>query len=129
MAGERDLQRLLHGMAPRLQGLDWGFAVANAVPPGIVPFATVAEEEGMTLIAPMAALRAAGLTPQGPFARITLTIHSALDAVGLTAAISSALAGAGISANVLAGFHHDHIFLPAADAVRAMAVLEGLGHD
>lgn len=53
-------------------------------------------------------------------------MHSALDGVGLTAAFSSELAGAGISCNVVAGYHHDHLFVPEADAERALAVLRGL---
>ena len=73
-------------------------------------------------------LRAEGIDVQGPFARITLRIHSSLAAVGLTAAVSAALAQAGISANMVAGYHHDHILLAAADAVRALAVLEALRH-
>jgi len=126
MAGERDLKRLLATMQPELRGRDWGYAVVPALPPGLAPFATVAEDEGLTLVAPMAALQAAGLRPEGPLARITLQVHSSLAAVGLTAAVSGALAARGISANVVAGFHHDHIFLPAADADRAIAVLRDL---
>lgn len=128
MTGETDLTRLLTGMAPRIMGRDWGYATAPSLPPGITPFATVAEEEGLTLIAPWADLLDAGLTPQGPMARITLFIHSSLAAVGLTAAVSGALAAQGISANMIAGFHHDHIFLPAADADRALATLQNLTH-
>lgn len=126
MPAETNLFRLLREMAPELRGRDWGFATAATLPPGLMPFATVAEDEGMTLIAPMADLQKAGLDPEGPMARITLTIHSALDAVGLTAAVSSALAAQGISANMVAGFHHDHIFLPAADTDRALGVLRTL---
>jgi hypothetical protein len=126
MTGEMDLKRLLAGMSPQLCGLDWGYATAPAVPLGVMPYATVAEDEGMTLIAPMAELAKVGLAAQGPFARITLTIHSALQAVGLTAAVTGALAAEGISANVVAGFHHDHIFLPAGDADRAIAALRRL---
>lgn len=128
MPAETDLTRLLHGMAPEIRGCDWGFATAPTLPPGITPFATVAEDEGLTLIAPMADLQKAGLTPLGPMARITLTIHSALEAVGLTAAVSSALAAQGISANMVAGFYHDHIFLPAQDADCALEILQGLSH-
>lgn len=123
MAAATDLQRLIKGMSPLLCGRDWGYALALALPAGLTPFATVAEDEGLTLIAPMDALAQAGLSPEGPMARITLTIHSALEAVGLTAAVSTALADHGISANMVAGFHHDHIFLPAKDADRALNIL------
>lgn len=128
MTAETDLTRLLRGLSPRLNGRDWGYAFAPVAPPCITPFATVAEAEGLTLIAPMAELSAAGLAPLGPMACITLTIHSSLEAVGLTAAVSSALAGEGISANMIAGFHHDHIFVPNAEADRAMAILTALTH-
>ena len=57
---------------------------------------------------------------------ITLTVHSALDAVGLTAAFASALGDAGISCNVVAGYYHDHLFVGRADAQRAMDVLHKL---
>jgi hypothetical protein len=55
--------------------------------------------------------------------RITLTVPSALDGVGLTAAVATALADAGIPCNVVAAFHHDHLFVPAAMAKRAVRVL------
>ena len=58
-----------------------------------------------------------------PMARITLNIHSSLEAVGLTAAVSQALASEAISANVVAGFYHDHIFVPQTTGERAVACL------
>jgi hypothetical protein len=57
---------------------------------------------------------------------ITLRVHSALDAVGLTAALSTALAVAGMSANVVAGLHHDHVFVPAGQGEQAREVLRAL---
>ncbi|MCB6178389.1 ACT domain-containing protein [Rhodobacter sp. Har01] len=129
MTGERDLGRLLAGMRPELSAMDWGFACADRVPEAVQPFAVVAEDEGLTLVAPMDRLRQAGLQPQGPMARITLRVHSSLVAVGLTAAVAGALAAEGISANVIAGFHHDHIFLPAAQARQAMQVLDRLSRN
>ena len=57
---------------------------------------------------------------------ITLQVHSSLEAIGLTAAVSAALTEAKISCNVLAGFHHDHLLVPVADADRALEVLHEL---
>jgi len=57
---------------------------------------------------------------------ITLDIHSSLEAVGLTAAFATALGNEGISANVVAAYYHDHIFVPAVDAGRAVAALQAL---
>jgi hypothetical protein len=58
--------------------------------------------------------------------QITLKVHSSLEAVGLTAAFSRALTEAGISANVVAAYYHDHIFVPATDAERAIEALRQL---
>jgi uncharacterized protein len=67
-----------------------------------------------------------GLSYDFAAAWITLRVHSALDAVGLTAAVSRALAHAGLSCNVLAGLHHDHLLVPAGRADEALAVLREL---
>jgi hypothetical protein len=125
MPAVHDLTELLRRMQPILHPLPHGFALAEA---GRVaaPFALIAEDEGTTVIAPTAALQAAGIAVADPMARISLTVHSALTAVGLTAAMAGALAARGISANVVAGFHHDHVFVPWADRHAAMQVLAGL---
>ncbi|WP_260563531.1 ACT domain-containing protein [Alteromonas sp. KS69] len=54
---------------------------------------------------------------------MTCNVHSSLDAVGMTAVMSAALTQANISANVVAGYYHDHIFVPAGRADEAIAVL------
>jgi hypothetical protein len=56
-------------------------------------------------------------------------VNCALDGVGLTAAVASALAGEGIPCNVVAAFHRDHIFVPSEAAERALAVLKALPED
>ncbi|MCZ8152772.1 MAG: ACT domain-containing protein [Rhodobacteraceae bacterium] len=124
---EQDLARLLRGMEPVLHAAAYGFALwpGGAMP--FAPFATVAEEEGLTVVAPLEALERAGLVSEG-WARISLTIHSDLAAVGLTAAFSAALAADGISCNVVAGFHHDHLFVQWERRFDAMAALERLSH-
>lgn len=125
---DRDLQTLLRGMEPVLHERPYGYAHASAVPPGLAPFATVSEPEGITLVADHADLLRAGFSSD-LWARISLTVNSDLTAVGLTAAFATALTREGISANVVAGFFHDHIFVPWARREDAMAALLGLSRD
>lgn len=85
--------------------------------------ALIREGEGTTLVLPVAVAAAEGFDATQPMAWITLNVHSALDGVGLTAAVSTALADAQIAVNVIAAFHHDHLFVPEAQAARAIEVL------
>lgn len=128
MSGVTDLDLLLKTMAPVLVA---GRFVYASVPAGEVekhlsrnPLGLFHEAEGVTLILP--AERAEGLAASPPMRMITLTVHSSLEAVGLTAAFAGALNREGISANVVAGYHHDHIFVPERDAERALEALRGL---
>lgn len=122
----RDLVILLASMEPVLDRRDYGYACVTALPAGVPVFATVAEAEGLTLVALAEDLAAAGIAHQARWARISLTVTSDLAAVGLTAAIAGALAERGISANVVAGYHHDHILVQRDRADEAMAVLRAL---
>jgi predicted N-acetyltransferase YhbS len=85
--------------------------------------AAVREAEGLTVVLHRDEANRLGLAYDFVAAWITLQVHSALEAVGLTAAVSSALGAAGISCNVLAGFHHDHLLVPTAQAEHALEVL------
>jgi hypothetical protein len=125
--GERDIGRLLRGMEPELHSAAYGFALwpGGALP--FAPFATVAEVEGLTVVAPLDVLAGVRLASE-PWGRISLTIHSDLAAVGLTAALSAALAREGISCNVIAGLHHDHLFVPWDRRGDALRALEALAH-
>jgi hypothetical protein len=98
------------------------------VPAGLTPVATVLEAEGTTLVLPAEQARGAGLAESSGYRWITLMVPSALDAVGLTAAVATALTAEGVSCNVIAGFHHDHLFVPVDAATRAMAALDKLAH-
>ena len=60
---------------------------------------------------------------------VTLTVHSALDAVGFLAAITTRLAAAGISVNAVSAFFHDHLFVPAERAEEAVEILCRLAAD
>ena len=129
MSGETDLGRMLATLVVRR----WPGTVAYvAVDEGeapdldLQPRATIEEDEGTTLVLDTADATAAGLPFEGEWAWLSLEVHSSLDAVGLTAALSGALAGAGIPANVLAGYHHDHVVVPADRADEAVTVLHAL---
>ena len=130
MSGETDLAALLAALDPVLDDAPYGFALlpaGDALPAGLRPFGLLQEAEGLTVIATLPELAAAGLGTEGQWARITMMVNSALEAVGLTAAIATALAREGISANVVAAYYHDHLFVPWDRRQDAMAVLAALG--
>ena len=132
MSGEKDLARMLATIEPKLQDGDYVFCSitdGTAVDiKDVVLYFT--EEEGPTLILKKEKADQLGLDYAFVAAWITLTVHSSLEAVGLTAAFSKALADKGISCNVVAAYYHDHIFVAQKDAREAMAVIRGLrgGH-
>jgi uncharacterized protein len=129
MSGEADLAQLLAGMEPVLDPVTYVFAVTTDPqhPLRSEALMTMTEGEGLTLILPEG-LATPDLTPIFPCRRITLTVHSSLAAVGLTAACAGALTRAGISCNTVAGYYHDHFFVPvdrADDAMKALWALAG----
>ncbi|MCX5213242.1 ACT domain-containing protein [Kitasatospora sp. NBC_00240] len=127
MAGEMDLAKLLGGMRPHLNPGRYVYCTLPAkVPAGMRPVVTVAEPEGVTVVVSQQEADELGLRYEYVAAWITLQIHSALAAVGLTAAVAGRLAEVGISCNVVAGFHHDHLFVAADDAEAAVRALEEL---
>ncbi|MFF8768907.1 ACT domain-containing protein [Kitasatospora sp. NPDC015120] len=127
MAGERDLATLLRDLRPQLNPGRYVYCtLPTRLPAGLRPVATVAEPEGVTVVVAQEEADALGLPYAYVAAWITLRIHSALEAVGLTAAVATRLAEEGISCNVLAGYHHDHLFVAADDAERALRALEDL---
>ena len=152
-AGITDLGQLLSSMSPRLLEGEYVFVslpYSTSSPPSIQiisaegPSSTSTndsaakleifetclmsfqEREGWSFLLPLAYAKSKGYSYDGVFKGITLDVHSSLEAVGLTAAVSTALATAGLSANVIAATHHDHVFVGAADADAALAVLAAL---
>ncbi|MDP3193695.1 ACT domain-containing protein [Tabrizicola sp.] len=122
---EIDLAVLLRTMEPVLHPEPYGYGVWTGGILLITPFATVTEQEGMTVVAPLAEMREAGFQSD-PWARISLTVQSDLAAVGLTAALAGALGREGISCNVIAGYHHDHLFVQWDRREDALAALRRL---
>lgn len=124
MSVVRETSAMIAGMRPALQDGFWVFrSFANMdaaklhLPDAL---ATFREAEGLSLI----------LSDDGAdamaMACITLQVHSALDGIGLTAAVATALTDDGIPCNMVAAFHHDHVFVPATMAQRALDCLLAL---
>ncbi|WDQ15272.1 ACT domain-containing protein [Rhodopirellula sp. P2] len=130
MTGITDLPTLLGSLRPLLREHEFVFVtqpgkrIADAA--DLRPIAAFEEQEGLTLVLRREHADANGEHYQGVFRMITLQVHSSLEAVGLTAAVAEALSEQGISANVMAAFFHDHVFVPSDRAHDAMATLEGL---
>jgi len=118
--GERDLPRLLASLAPTLSQERYAFEATDNPQLDGNTFALVREDEGATAIR---------LSSGGEWARISLGVHSSLEAVGLTAVLSRALAEAGISANIVAALYHDHIFVPWERREEALALIVALSLD
>lgn len=121
-----ELKALLVGMKPALSERVWAFHALSDK--SFVPdtaFAVIREDEGLCAILPAPA--ASSGAPQ--FARITLQVHSDLEAVGLTSAVASTLATSGIACNIIAGLHHDHLFVPWDRRDEALKLLEKLSLD
>ena len=127
MTGENNLQCLLRSMSPGLLEGEYVFCSISNAQYGdyaeAMPIASFTEAEGLTLVLLRDTAESLGLSFQGGFRCITLGVHSSLQAVGLTAAVSGALAENGISANVIAAYFHDNIFVPTELASRALDIL------
>lgn len=128
MAGETDLKKLLRNMAPVLVPGEYVFCTLAAGQnlPEDAAIGRFREAEGMTVIIEKAVADEYRLAYHGSMAWITLSVHSSLEAVGLTAAVAGVLAQNDISCNVVAAYYHDHIFVPVGKAERTMTVLQEL---
>ena len=125
MAGETDLAKLLATMRPEVREGHYVF-VSLTAEPDVPVEALVREEEGVTCVVRREVADDAGWPYDFVAGWITLQVHSALESVGLTAAVSRALGSEHIPSNILAGFFHDHLLVPLErldDAVRALTEL------
>ncbi|MET3806089.1 dihydrofolate reductase [Nakamurella sp. UYEF19] len=123
-----DLSALLSALEPELHRGEYVYCTVEKVPAGTDPVVVVAESEGITLVLPAEQAEQAGLAGIFPCSWITLRVPSALHAVGLTAAVAGALTRDGISCNIIAGYHHDHLFVPTDRADDTLAALAALSH-
>lgn len=123
----KDTSAMVASMTPELQPGIWVFCttqdartIATAGPDAL---ALIRETEGVTLVLPIKIAETLGFNTSLALRQITLTVFSDLEGVGLTAAVANALSDVNIPCNVVAAFHHDHLFVPQGDIDRAMAAL------
>lgn len=128
MSGLTDIQSMLKALDLKLDPADYVFCSLSEQEKhkqsSLSPIATFVEDEGLTLVLPKAQAIESQLVYEGCFKRISLGVHSSLNAVGLTAAISTRLTEHGISANIIAAYYHDHVFVPSHLASEAMQALK-----
>lgn len=127
MTGISDLDVLLSALSPVLQDGRYVYCTFSGAAYGDhaewQPLASIREPEGLTLVIDQETADGNGLGYEGIFRCITLGVHSSLQAVGLTAAVSDRLAQQQISANVIAGYYHDHVLVEEEYATKALALL------
>ncbi len=124
-----DLALLLRTLRPERQPGVWAYVACphDYDPAPMQPLSTFREREALTVIAREEHVRGAGFEPLFVCAWIALSVHSDLEAVGLTAAVATALTARGISCNVVAAAYHDHLFVPldrADEAIEALIALQ-----
>lgn len=121
---------MISGMTPHLQSEVYVF-VSKPHPCNTARYLEQAmcifeEDEGVSMIMSVANAQSGGFDTEQRMRCITLKVYSSLEGVGLTAAVSTALAAEGIACNVVAAFHHDHLFVPENRAQDAMGILKAL---
>lgn len=122
MSSITDLSELLASMSPVTDGHEYVFATGCEVDPSIC-IMTFQEDEGTTYILTKEDAVKNSIPCDSTWARITLSVESALEAVGFTAVVATALADEGISSNPVAAYYHDHLFVPFDKADRALEIL------
>lgn len=124
----KDLETILSQLSPVLLDEEYVFCSLNSIPQGLKPLSTYQEKEGLSIICTETDAKNFGLAYESVFRCITLSVNSSLEAVGLTAAVANVLTTANISANVVAAYHHDHVFVPVERASEALSLIKGLSN-
>lgn len=124
------LQDLIKQLSPTLDSTSYVYCSVAKATYGelekLKPIVSITELEGLTLVIPLEQAKAEGLDYYRVFRHITLEGHSSLEALGLTSVVTSLLAERGITTNVIAGFYHDHMFVPSDRIDEAMQALKEL---
>ncbi len=125
--GETDLAGMLAKLAVERRPGVFTYIAVQVPTPGLLAAAQAVVKEGelTTIVLPVEAAQRAGQPVVVRLAWLTLTVHSSLEAIGLTAAVSARLTEKGIACNVLAGYHHDHLLVPLERVDDAVGALVG----
>jgi hypothetical protein len=131
MRQKKNLESILKNLNPSTTEASFVFCTLPALPGGadpavLDPWAIIKEDEGISLILEKERADRLGLKYESTYGRITLKVYSSLNAVGLSAAVATALACEDISVNIVAGYHHDHLFVPKTHLETAMKILRGM---
>ena len=124
MNSARSLDQCLASMRVTRHG-DYAFCTFTQLPAAATPFAVINEDEFATAVVPVEQAKLfSGMKEPAPFTRITIEVATSLVAGDLTTAVTQQLTARSIPVNLIAGFHQDHIFVPAERAVEAITTLE-----
>jgi uncharacterized protein len=133
--GEMSLSTLIRTMTPTLSAETYVFGTIPAKSEadytnvlklfvGLPVQMLYREEEGWSVIVPKATAEEIQLQFVFPCKKITLNVHSSLEAVGFIAVITKKLTDVGIGANPVSGYYHDHLFVPAGKEKEVMEALK-----
>ncbi len=131
MSGLTDLKDTLDSLKVSCDEIEYSFA---SVPDDSLisrdkVLATFQENGRLAVIAPKEFLDSKEIENEGPYAKLTIDVHTSLELVGLTAVMATKLAKNGISANVVAAFYHDHVFVQYDLRKKAIELLESLKYE
>ncbi len=131
MNGNTNLAEVLRSISVDTDSTAYGFAsLKDDLPlPANEVLCTYREKEGLTVVADTNYLHDKHIDFEGPFAKLSIEVHTSLELVGLTAALAKALTESGISANVIAAYYHDHIFAPFDKRNEAVGAIMNLRSD
>lgn len=131
MAGQTNLSEVLKSLQVSCDDVEYGFASVKdkQIDYDDQVLGTFKEDEGLTIIASKKHFETNGIQYEGPYAKLTIEVHTSLELVGLTAVLAKKLADYQISANVVAGYFHDHIFVQYAVRQKAIEAINNLKED
>ena len=125
---ELDINYILQNLSPQLnEGVFVFCTVDNTLNLEEIDIeASVIESEGRTIVLRKEIADQLNLSYNVIMSWITLNVNTSLELVGLSAIISKKFTDNDISYNPIAGYFHDHIFVPIKDTNMAIKLLHNL---